>query len=187
MRPLVIYGGAFDPPHIGHVMTAAWARATLSSLVWVVPSFNHPFGKESSPFEERLEMCRQAFRTVGDVVVSDIQKRCGSGLMADLLRLLKGMGHDRLILLMGSDNWDARDRWERWEEICDLADIQVVGREGNPGPVSVSAVSSTAIRESMRDGSFKVDGTDLELLVPAAVLAYISCSKPLRQHYGIRR
>ncbi len=50
-----IFGGSFNPPHLGHAMVAAWLKWTgRADDVWFVPAFEHAFGKPLAPFENRL-------------------------------------------------------------------------------------------------------------------------------------
>lgn len=70
VRKIALYGGAFDPPHIGHI---AFCKELCSQEefheVWVLPSFKHPFDKALSPFEIRIEMCKVAFEEISPKVV----------------------------------------------------------------------------------------------------------------------
>ncbi|MCA9612005.1 MAG: nicotinate-nicotinamide nucleotide adenylyltransferase, partial [Myxococcales bacterium] len=51
MSVLAVFGGSFDPPHVAHVLVAAWAHATAGAdRVLVVPAGAHPFGKKSASF-----------------------------------------------------------------------------------------------------------------------------------------
>ena len=62
MSVLAVFGGSFDPPHVAHVLVAAWAHATAGAdRVLVVPAGAHPFGKKSASFEDRVAMCERAF------------------------------------------------------------------------------------------------------------------------------
>ena len=55
---VAVYGGSFDPPHVGHAMVAGWLRwADRCDEVWLVPSYDHPFGKTSRPFDLRMALC----------------------------------------------------------------------------------------------------------------------------------
>src|SRR5712692_8713832 len=61
MRHYTVYGGSFDPIHVGHVALVERAIA-LGYEVIVVPAFRHAFGKQSAPFEHRVQMCALALR-----------------------------------------------------------------------------------------------------------------------------
>ena len=55
-KRVAIYGGSFDPPHLGHVLSVAWTlSATELDAVWVIPTWKHAFDKEhGASFEERM-------------------------------------------------------------------------------------------------------------------------------------
>ena len=54
---VAVYGGSFNPPHIGHAMVAAWLLWTRRvEEVWLVPAFAHAFDKALRPFAARVEM-----------------------------------------------------------------------------------------------------------------------------------
>ena len=62
-RRVAIYGGSFDPPHIGHVLAVAWALSTAEvDEAWIIPTWEHAFDKaHEASFDERMAMCRLAF------------------------------------------------------------------------------------------------------------------------------
>ena len=70
-----ILGGSFNPPHVGHALLAHAMLSTedLDEL-WIIPVWQHPFGKDSVSFEHRMDMCRLAFSLLGNRVrILDIE------------------------------------------------------------------------------------------------------------------
>ena len=59
MPHFTVYGGSFDPIHLGHISMIRRA-VELGCRVVIVPAYRHAFGKQSAPFEHRLRMCRLA-------------------------------------------------------------------------------------------------------------------------------
>ena len=150
---VAVYGGSFDPPHVGHAMVAAWARwAGLCDEVWLVPVGDHPFGKASSDFEVRVGLAEALARDVGSFVrVSRVEgERPGPHYTIDTLRRLAASHPGATFrLLMGADLWPSRSAWRSWDaieaEFCPI----VVGRGDVASPQgwpAFSDVSSSAMR-----------------------------------------
>lgn len=171
-----IYGGAFDPPHMSHVLSVAYALAVIRvDKVIVIPCWGHAFGKQMTPFHHRLKMAERAFDTFDPerVTVSDLERAIQARYTVDLLREMHlRMPDDQLVLIIGEDEWAVRDKWHRWPDVEKLAEVAVVGREGvSDGgcPVRMPAISSTWVRNMIKDHGPEVAGS----LVPTKVLDYI--------------
>src|SRR5207247_5501171 len=78
MTRIALFGGSFNPPHIGHQMACLYVLETSSCKeLWMVPTFRHPFDKALAPFEDRFEMCRRAAVRIGGCSVSLVQAEVG--------------------------------------------------------------------------------------------------------------
>lgn len=132
-----VYGGAFNPPHLGHI-TAARAVSGLLKLdkLLVIPT-GHPPHKTLPPGspspDQRLEMTRLAMEQAGlgdRVEVSDLEvRRAGNSYTADTLaRLREQYPEDELWLLMGADMFLTLQTWREPERILSLAGIAAFGR-----------------------------------------------------------
>ncbi len=132
-----VYGGAFNPPHLGHI-TAARAVSGLLKLdkLLVIPT-GHPPHKQLPPGsptpEQRLEMTRLAMEQTGlgdRIEVSDLEvRREGNSYTADTLaRLKERYPEDELWLLMGADMFLTLQAWHEPERILSLAGIAAFGR-----------------------------------------------------------
>lgn len=172
---VAIYGGSFNPPHIGHALVAAWVKWTdQADAVWLVPAYDHAFGKALVPFERRAAWCDALASTLGpwartERIESELPPP--SYTLNTLMALSQAHPEHRFRLVLGSDNLPHLDRWHRWEDIAAGFDPLVVGRVGYASPPDVPefpGVSSTEIRRRA------LAGEPLEGLVPAAVLARIS-------------
>ena len=63
---VAIYGGSFNPPHVGHAMVASWIQWTnRADVVWLLPTFRHAFDKALAPWELRVRMAQALADTVG--------------------------------------------------------------------------------------------------------------------------
>ncbi len=132
-----VYGGAFNPPHLGHI-TAARAVFGLLKLdkLLVIPT-GHPPHKalpsESPAPEQRLEMTRLAMEQTGlgdKAEVLDLElRRGGNSYTADTLACLKEKyPEDELWLLMGADMFLTLHTWHEPERILSLAGVVAFGR-----------------------------------------------------------
>jgi nicotinate-nucleotide adenylyltransferase len=133
MRRVGVFGGTFDPVHLGHLGAAAQAQATFHfDELLFVPAGDPPHkqGEPLTPFAHRFAMLTLATRPFERYLVSDIERqRPGPTYTVDTLRLLRGdRGAGRLRFLMGSDSFVQVTSWHRWDELLDLADIVVLHR-----------------------------------------------------------
>ena len=175
IRHVALYGGSFDPPHLGHVLSVAWAlSAAAVDEVWVIPTWKHSFDKEhGAPFEVRFAMCELAFVPFHNVRVSSIEQRLGG--VSRTMRTIEALESEHpdtsFRLLIGADVLPATDRWHRWDEVVRAAPPLVIGRHGYPVPegcpISIPDINSTDIRARLSSGG------DVSGLVPTSVIAHI--------------
>lgn len=184
-RRLGILGGTFDPPHIGHLVTANEVQHQLDlDEVWMVVA-NEPWQKvgtrELSSASDRFDMVAAAVADDDAVSASDIEiRRGGPSYSIDTLGELQEQDPDReLYLIVGSDAAAGLDTWERASSIGELCRIVVVERPGvhSAVPDGFEAlhvevprldVSSTELRARVRSGR------SLRHLVPPSVIALIA-------------
>lgn len=173
MTRWAIFGGSFDPPHVGHVLAASWVLSTaeVDALV-VIPALAHAFGKPLAPFAHRRRMTELAFAPLRGVIVSDLEARLGgaSYTVRTLEELARRHPDVSLQLVIGSDLVDEVPRWHEGHRVPQLAELLVVGRGGyadGEEQLVMPEVSSTDVRERLRAGR------SAEGLVPRAVLRYV--------------
>jgi nicotinate-nucleotide adenylyltransferase len=117
-----IFGGAFDPPHLGHVALAREAkrRFGLDKLVVLVAA--NPEHKEvTTPVEDRLALARAAFP--GDDVRIDEHPRT--------VDMLRAGDFDDVLLLVGADQLASFQRWKEPQAVLDMARVAVATRPGH--------------------------------------------------------
>ena len=168
---VAVYGGSFDPPHVGHAMVAAWLGWTRRvDAVWLVPTFQHAFAKQLAPFETRVALCQALARALGPhVQVSRVEETLErpSFTIQTLSALAEAHPEHAFQLVVGSDVLEQVDDWHRWDLIVERFRPLVVGRVGYeevPGAPSFPPVSSTEVRRALRAGE------DVSHLVPGPVL-----------------
>ncbi len=127
-----MYGGTFDPPHLGHMLAAKWAKELLGLDKLIVIPTRTPPHKElddcSASPEARLEMARLvalAIEPTGSVTVSDCELcREGKSYTADTVEeLFRQYPEDELWVVMGSDMFLTFEQWQEPERICALAGV----------------------------------------------------------------
>ena len=128
-----IFGGTFNPPHLGHVRLVNEAADRIGAdKVMIIPSCIPPHkmaGKLASG-KERMEMCRLAFAGERFEISSIELDRGDKSYTVETLRELKKIyPGSELYFIIGSDMLETFTRWYCWEEILTLATICAASRE----------------------------------------------------------
>jgi len=189
-----VFGGTFDPVHVGHLILAQEAAALLGlDRLLFVPA-NRPAHKRAprlEPVEHRIAMLRRATRGQPRLRVSRIEAdRGGVSYTVHTLESLHRSLRAELFFLMGQDSLEEFSGWREPERILDLARLAVIPRGERPPRVPPAlrgrvvlvrapriGVSSTELRRRLRLG------LPASYWTPDAVLRYIE------RHglYGTRR
>lgn len=180
-KRVAVFGGSFNPPHVGHVLAVTYVMSVFPvDGVLVVPVYQHVFGKELASFEARMEMARLAMGWIPGVEISDIERRLGgeSRTLYTLEALLEEDPERALRLVIGADVLHDLPKWHRFERIAELAPPIVIGRAGVEHPDAPTAhlpdVSSTEIRDAIKNGALADQSeADVESMIPLRVRAYI--------------
>ncbi len=137
MERIGIYGGTFNPPHVGHIGAARYAleRFKLQKLL-VIPSCISPHKElpaDSPTPAERMEMLKIALAGEEKIEVSDLELQRGDrSYTYETVRQVRGMYPDAEILLfMGTDMFLSFDRWKNPDLILQDASLAVFYR-GDP-------------------------------------------------------
>lgn len=186
MKRIALYGGVFDPVHLGHmgVIEQILSELQPDELI-VIPCGNPPHkkGRRISDGTHRAEMLRLATKSFPNVTVSEyeIEKQEPSYTLHTLEYFKKQYGSDtKLFWVIGADNIQSFSDWHRPDDIVKLATMAVLSRPGFDRKEADSIfsdyyvigqkeidVSSTQIRERIRAGN-SISG-----LVPSEVEDYI--------------
>jgi nicotinate-nucleotide adenylyltransferase len=186
MKNVGIFGGSFNPPHLGHLVAAETVQNSLKfNKILFIPSAATPNKSMAglAAADDRLAMTRLAVQGNLAFEVSDIEiRRPGPSYTIDTLRLLlrehPGTSYS---LIIGMDNFLEFETWKEPQEILDMADLLVMNRPGFlKKPVSHQwgrrvrfidmpdiAISSRTIRLAVRSGA------SVRYLVPRNVEEYI--------------
>ena len=129
-----IYGGSFDPPHLGHRHLAETAiNDLLLDQLRILPAGIAPHklpAENTAPSETRLEMCRLAFDDLERVEVSNLEVlRKGPSYTIDTLEEIRRQNPEaRLVLLLGTDMLLTMEQWYRYRQILEMAELAVLPR-----------------------------------------------------------
>ena len=177
-----LFGGSFDPVHVGHLIVADAVAEALGARVRLVPARQQPFKPHASgaPPEQRAEMLRLAVAGNPRLLVEPIELELPvpSYTVRTLRALATREPGNRFTLLVGADVARELPAWYEAEAIPALADVVVFARPGWAVPshpmiqrvVEVPAVdiSATAVRERV------AAGRSIRYFVPEVVREYIA-------------
>ena len=184
MSKVGIFGGTFDPIHMGHLITAQSVKEIRElEKILFIPAFISPHkskAKTSSP-EDRLNMIKLAIKDIPFFDYSDMEiKMGGVSYTVDTLRKLKKQ-YENIEFIIGYDNIFSFNTWKDPDEIMKLSTIIVLKRRSSHAPpfkdkyynqaVFVETrgieISATDIRERVKLGK------PINFLVPPTVMEYI--------------
>ena len=130
-----LFGGSFDPVHVGHVAAARLARRELGlDRVLLLPTAQPPHNPERrfAPDLLRYAMVELALVDEPDLVVSTVELTPGKPAYAieTLERFRAEAPDDEHVLLIGADSLATLDGWRRWRELLATAELGVFARPG---------------------------------------------------------
>jgi len=179
-----LFGGTFDPPHVGHLVTAVNVRHALHLDLVVLMVANVPWQKEGSrritPADDRYALVEAAVADVAGLVAGrDEIDRGGDSYTADTLKSMSDeFSGAELFTIVGDDAAAGFTTWDRYEEVAARSQLVVVDRPGESVEVPDEfdwlrvevphlEVSSTDLRARF------VDGRPLDYLITEPVLDVI--------------
>ena len=185
---LGIFGGSFDPVHLGHLLVAQAAVEELGlDRLFFIPAAQSPFKPETKPAPDdvRRRLLRLALAGKSNCEIDDQEiQRGGISYTVDTLRdYARRFPSAELFYLIGADNVPKLNEWREPAELARRAEFVTIPRPGGAPPVFPPpfrgrqlrgfpfAVSSSEIRDRVRAGR------PLENLVPPAVAEAIRAAK----------
>lgn len=141
-----IFGGSFNPIHLGHLRAAEEVREALNlDLVYFVPASSPPHKTEGdlAPAEHRLAMTRLATKGNRHFMVSEVEvRRIGRSYTIDTVRYFLSTlrAPSTLFLMMGTDQFVELESWKDCDELTRACSLAVHTRlhPGEPGPPRIS-------------------------------------------------
>ena len=188
LRRVGLFGGTFEPPLVGHLVTAVNVRHAIELALVVMMVANVPWQKEGSraitPASDRFAMVEAAVRDVPGLVPGRHEIDLGGpSYTADTLAVLSGeYPNAELFTIIGDDAAAGLRTWTRWEEVVDRSQLVVVDRPGEPveldGGIDWIRVEVPRLEVSSTDLRARfTDGRPLDYLVTQPVLDVIRTHK----------
>ncbi len=129
-----IFGGSFDPIHIGHINVIERLREKCPSwpirlLPCSVPVLKN---KLSASFEQRVEMLAIATNHIDHIIIDEREnKRLGKSFTIDSLQsLIQEVPERRPVLVIGADTYESVKLWHQWQQLRDYCHLVLVNRPG---------------------------------------------------------
>lgn len=135
MKPIILFGGTFDPIHNGHLELCRAAYRQLNpECILLIPSAQPPHKQSAASTEDRVAMCRLAAEHLPYVKVDTWEaEQAGKTYSVHTAMELEARYPGRpLYWLMGMDAWITLSSWYRWRDFCDHVTPLVAGRSNCP-------------------------------------------------------
>lgn len=163
---IAIFGGSFDPPHLGHLSIANEAIKSLDiEKLIIVPTFLNPFKNEfnTSP-KKRILWIKKVFENNNKIDISsyEIDNERATPSIETVKELSKVYKPNKIYLIIGADNVQSLQKWYKYDELEKLVTFVIANRdeievEDKFIKLNVNCkISSTQLRKSLKDNDNKV-------------------------------
>ncbi|MFC1653762.1 nicotinate (nicotinamide) nucleotide adenylyltransferase [Patescibacteria group bacterium] len=186
---ITLFGGAFNPPHIGHLIVIQQAFDLIPTQeLWLLPDNVGSFGKKLAPAIHRTEMAKLLIEELPHQLEGKVKLETTlidenlSGETHEYMKVLRQKYPDKdFSFLMGSDNLKKFKKWQQWEDLIENLHFYVYPRSGHRSSPAfdnmtllesdtqvITNFSSTIMRKRAEDK------LSLKHFIPAKVLTYIN-------------
>ena len=151
-----VFGGSFDPPHIGHEEIIKKALQNLDiEVLFVVPTYLNPFKKKFFASEKlRLKWVKKLLSSYPKtkIITYEVEKKRSVPTIETIKYLKSNYDLDKIYLIIGADNLKSLNRWQDYEELKKLVRFVVASRDDISVPdhlqkLQINAnISSTELR-----------------------------------------
>lgn len=181
-----IFGGLFDPPHLGHLIIAQTVleEFRLNQIIFV-PAGNPPHKRKYSPYRIRFKLTEAAIKNNKNFSLSPIESQiAGKTYTVEVIKAIKQKINGQFYLIIGSDQWHEIKTWKDPQELLKYCALIVVPRPAYKIKVKsffskkifiahtpLIQISSTVIRKRVKQKQ------TIQYFVPPAVNNYIKKKK----------
>lgn len=132
---IAIFGGSFDPPHLGHDMIVKEVLKSLNiNKLIIIPTFLSPFKSEfGAPPNLRLQWCRSLWENLSPkIIVSDYETSQNRAVatIESVIYFKNKFNASRIYLIIGADQLNSLHKWHRYDELKALVSFVVACRDG---------------------------------------------------------
>ncbi|MGB9823577.1 MAG: nicotinate-nucleotide adenylyltransferase [Candidatus Hydrothermia bacterium] len=183
MQKIGIFGGAFDPIHIGHLILAQdiLENVKLDRIMFLV-NYQPPHKEVYCSFEDRYNMVKLATSSYDYFTASDFERAemiIPSYTFNVMVKLKEKLPDTDFYLIIGADQYNALEKWYRYKDLLQIVKLIILKRPGfnvnvrNEGQIifvdeRLIDISSTEIRERIKNGK------SIKHFVPEKVEEYIT-------------
>ncbi len=149
--PLGIFGGTFDPIHLGHLHLAktTYKLCQLQKII-IIPCHQSPLKAiPNASADDRCNMIRLAIKGLPYLAIDtyEIAKPSISYTIQTLEYLRQKNGETPLALIIGIDSFNRFDEWHKWQKILDFAHLLVVNRKNQEPITNKTALAKLTTRQ----------------------------------------
>lgn len=167
-----IYGGSFNPIHIGHTSLAqSLVEQKIVDEVWLLVSPMNPLKQSANPdildYAERLHIARLATEGMNGIRVSDFENSLPipSYMVNTLSELTKAYPQHQFSLIIGADNWSDFHKWYKWKDILTSYPIIIYRRPGYDLDTTSDAVQSAKSITIADTPLYPISSTQIRLAI----------------------
>lgn len=157
---IAVFGGSFDPPHIGHVQIVKKALNSLPiEKLFIVPTYLNPFKSSFKACENtRFSWLKKLFEDEKKVEILDYEIKQKRAVLAieTVKYLLKNYDINKIYLIIGADNYLHIEKWNSYDKLKDLVEFVIAPRNGISLPeylqkldINVN-ISSSFLRKNLK-------------------------------------
>ncbi len=183
-----VFGGSFDPPHIGHIIFSidAQEQFNLKKIIWIVTKIPSHKEQAKADYDSRLKMCEIATSPYQWIEVSDIERNISEpnytfNTLCEMKNVLDRdkINYKKLFLMIGEDQARTLNTWFKIEKLSEMVHFIVMKRKGEENnnikeiPFECDYInryidiSSTELRDRVTDCA------DIKMFVPNGIAEFI--------------
>lgn len=134
---ILLFGGSFNPPHLGHEIVIRQALELIPTInqLWLLPAYHHAFGKGLAPATDRLTMCQLLLQKMAipkiNICTLEIDSQ-SAGSTYQTLQSLKSLHPTHTFsFLMGSDQLPTFNKWNNYSALLNEMHFYVYPRNSH--------------------------------------------------------